>query len=94
MSKLILFVGTATLLAITCSEASAYDYNPRASAHAARTWRYDAQQLAPRVSERAAEDPYGPTVIASRPVPDTPLNRARFGEPLSRSGKMTAAIGD
>ena len=33
-------------------------------------------------------------VIASAPVPDTPENRARFGQPLSRAGKMTAPRGN
>ena len=33
-------------------------------------------------------------VIASAPVPDTPANRARFGQPLSRAGKMTAPRGN
>jgi hypothetical protein len=43
----------------------------------------------------AVEDPYGgPSVIASRPVPDTRFNRARFGEPLSISGRMTPPTGD
>lgn len=43
----------------------------------------------------AVEDPYGGRmVIASRPVPDTPFNRARFGGPMSFSGRMTAPIGD
>jgi len=43
----------------------------------------------------AIEDPYGgPRVIASRPVPDTPFNRARFGGPMSRGGQMTAPVGN
>jgi hypothetical protein len=33
-------------------------------------------------------------VIASAPVPDTPENRARYGQPLSRAGKMTAPRGN
>jgi hypothetical protein len=33
-------------------------------------------------------------VIASAPVPDTPANRAAFGQPLSRAGKMTAPRGN
>jgi hypothetical protein len=33
-------------------------------------------------------------VIASAPVPDTPANRARYGQPLSRAGKMTAPRGN
>ena len=33
-------------------------------------------------------------VIASAPVPDTPANRARYGQPLSHAGKMTAPRGN
>jgi hypothetical protein len=46
--------------------------------------------------DTAAElDPYGgPTLIASRPVPDTPFNRARFGGPMSYGGRMTAPVGN
>jgi hypothetical protein len=40
-------------------------------------------------------DPYGgPVRIASRPVPDTLFNRARFGGPMSYSGRRTAPVGD
>lgn len=30
-------------------------------------------------------------VVANTPIPDTPENRKLFGEPLSRSGELTAA---
>jgi hypothetical protein len=33
-------------------------------------------------------------VIASAPVPDTPANRARYGQPLSNGGRRTAASGN
>jgi hypothetical protein len=33
-------------------------------------------------------------VIASAPVPDTPENRAKYGQPLSRAGKRTAPKGN
>lgn len=33
-------------------------------------------------------------LIASQPVPDTPENRARFGQPLSQTGRMTAPRGN
>jgi hypothetical protein len=92
MLKTILLVTGATLLG---GPAFAHtDFNPSASARAARTWEYKADTLAPQASERAALDPTGPTRIASAPVPDTPANRARFGQPLSRAGRMTAPIGD
>jgi hypothetical protein len=43
----------------------------------------------------AVLDPYGgPTLVTSRPVPDTPINRARFGGPMSYGGRMTAPVGD
>lgn len=29
------------------------------------------------------------TVVSNGPVPDTPENRARYGQPLSASGRMT-----
>ena len=36
----------------------------------------------------------GVQVIASQPVPDTPANRAKYGQPMSHAGKHTAAKGD
>jgi hypothetical protein len=33
-------------------------------------------------------------VIASAPVPDTPANRAAYGQPLSNGGRRTAASGN
>ena len=33
-------------------------------------------------------------VIASAPVPDTPANRARYGQPLSNGGRRTGAAGN
>lgn len=36
----------------------------------------------------------GQQVIASQPVPDTPQNRAQYGQPMSRAGKMTKPVGD
>ena len=46
-------------------------------------------------SAAAVEDPYGgPTLITSRPVPDTEYNRARFGGPMSHGGRMTAPVGN
>ena len=48
-----------------------------------------------RESSALVEDPYGgPTLITSRPVPDTPFNRARFGGPMSYAGRMTAPVGN
>jgi hypothetical protein len=39
-------------------------------------------------------DANGAQVIASQPVPDTPANRAAFGQPLSHAGKHTAPKGN
>jgi len=33
-------------------------------------------------------------VVRSRPVPDTPHNRDRFGGPMSHGGKSTAPVGN
>jgi hypothetical protein len=38
-----------------------------------------------------AGDPY---VVTNGPVPDTQQNRARFGGPMSRTGRMTAPVGN
>jgi len=42
----------------------------------------------------AAAGPGGTQVTANAPIPDTPENRAKYGQPLSRAGKRTAAAGD
>ena len=42
----------------------------------------------------ATVDANGVQVIASAPVPDTPANRAAYGQPLSRAGKRTAPRGN
>ena len=34
------------------------------------------------------------TVVASAPIPDTPENRAKYGQPMSNAGKRTAASGN
>jgi hypothetical protein len=33
-------------------------------------------------------------VVRSRPVPDTPHNRDRFGGPMSHGGRSTAPVGN
>jgi hypothetical protein len=92
MIRMLLLSSAFSVLTTTC--ALAHDYNPSGSARAAQSWREDAMSLAPRVAEASALDPQGPTLIASHPVPDTPMNRDRFGRPISRSGRMTPPIGD
>jgi len=34
------------------------------------------------------------TVVSNAPIPDTPENRAKFGQPLSRAGKRTKPAGN
>jgi len=94
--RLVVGAAAAGSLALIGGLSAAYagDFNAKESAWAAQNWAIQASALAPEVSNRAAENPQGPTVIASRPVPDTASNRARFGEPASRAGKATAPIGD
>ena len=33
-------------------------------------------------------------LVTMQPIPDTPENRAKFGQPLSRAGKRTAPAGN
>lgn len=33
-------------------------------------------------------------MVSNGPIPDTPANRAKYGQPLSRAGKHTAAKGN
>jgi hypothetical protein len=91
---LTLAAATLAIAAASSQGVFAQGYNPKASAQAAQDWSRDASALAPQVPANAALDPTGPTRIASQPVPDTKENRAQFGQPLSRSGKRTAPIGD
>ena len=42
----------------------------------------------------ADEAPLTVELITNGPVPDTPENRARYGGPLSRAGRLTAPIGN
>jgi cytoskeletal protein RodZ len=53
-----------------------------------------AANVAATVEDSSAAPSVTTQVIASAPVPDTPANRARFGQPLSRAGKMTAPRGN
>jgi UrcA family protein len=51
---------------------------------------------APAPSAQQYAEPASVTtrLVTNGPVPDTPENRARFGEPMSRAGKMTAPAGN
>jgi len=93
--KELVIVGATTLLAVAGwqSVAAGQDDNPGASWRSG-AWPERHEAMGQAWRERAAEAPYGPDVIASRPVPDTPRNRLRFGEPMSHAGRMTAPDGD
>lgn len=38
--------------------------------------------------------PSDPGVVTNGPIPDTPSNRARYGEPLSHAGRVSAPDGN
>lgn len=46
---------------------------------------------APQAGALVASDP---TVVSNGPVPDTKANRARYGKPLSATGRATAPAGN
>jgi hypothetical protein len=91
--RIVLLAGTAAL-ALALSQAAAlahtrHHHYRHVYRHAAYTGEYY------RESAATVFDPYGgPTLITSRPVPDTPFNRARFGGPRSLGGRMTAPVGN
>lgn len=59
---------------------SADDVAPTADAYAANT-----SAVAPTYTTRT---------VTNGPVPDTPANRARFGQPMSHAGKQTTPAGN
>ena len=57
----------------------------------------DAASVAPAAgapTERAPSATAGADVISNGPVPDTPANRAKYGQPMSHAGRMTKAAGN
>lgn len=94
LRSLTLAVGTLALTAAFSQAAFAQGYDRAASARAAQNLSQDASAVAPQVPPGQATDPTSTVTVASQPVPDTPANRAAFGQPLSRAGKRTAPIGD
>jgi hypothetical protein len=42
----------------------------------------------------ATTDANGMQIVASAPVPDTPANRAKYGKPMSRAGRLTKPVGN
>ncbi|MFC3079615.1 UrcA family protein [Phenylobacterium terrae] len=53
-----------------------------------------APPAAPAATEYAEPASATTRLITNGPVPDTPENRARYGAPMSRAGKMTAPAGN
>jgi hypothetical protein len=52
-------------------------------------------QNSPTPSDQAFHLKAGdPNVVSNGPVPDTPENRAAYGQPMSRTGKATTPSGD
>jgi hypothetical protein len=57
----------------------------------------DAATVAPAAgapTQRAPSASAGTDLVSNGPVPDTPQNRAKYGQPLSHAGKMTKAAGN
>ncbi|HEY4030190.1 MAG TPA: hypothetical protein VGM25_07590 [Caulobacteraceae bacterium] len=57
----------------------------------------DAASVAPAAgapAERAPAASAGSDLISNGPVPDTPANRAKYGQPLSHAGKITKPAGN
>ena len=77
---------------------AAYAHHYRHHHHAVRPIAENAQPMpAPTggaVETSAVVNGQTVQVISSQPVPDTPENRAKYGQPLSHAGKMTPAIGN
>jgi hypothetical protein len=46
------------------------------------------------VDTAAAPASYTTSTVTNGPVPDTPANRARYGQPMSRAGKQTTPAGN
>ena len=80
----------ASALALSAAPALARTYHHHYQHHRAARNAVAYGEESAAVAPEAALNPYGgPSVVAGRPVPDTARNRARFGEPLSWTGKTT-----
>jgi hypothetical protein len=49
---------------------------------------------APAATTASANASFTTMTVTNGPVPDTKENRAKYGQPMSRAGKMTAAKGN
>lgn len=57
----------------------------------------DAAKVAPAAgppTERTSAASAGTDVVSNGPVPDTPQNRAKYGQPLSNAGRLTKPAGN
>ena len=70
-----------------------------ASGYDARTPSGSAADPAPAAPAQSLGDPAqwkagAPGIVSNAPVPDTPQNRATFGQPDSRTGQLTKPAGN
>lgn len=85
--KVVVPLGSTSTAADAAPPADTAAVNPPAPSTADATVAADASASAPAAT-------YTSTMVTNGPVPDTPENRAKYGAPLSRAGKMTAARGN
>ena len=64
------------------------------SASATTTTTASTDVTAPAATTATANASFTTMTVTNGPVPDTKENRAKYGAPLSRAGKMTAARGN
>jgi len=50
--------------------------------------------IATSAETAAAPASYSTTTVSNGPVPDTPANRAKYGQPMSHAGKLTTPAGN
>ena len=82
-------------VAATAAPAPTATYNDSSATTASSTgstWSSDQSAATPEPA--AASATVTTELVASAPVPDTPANRARYGQPMSHAGKLTAARGN
>ena len=80
----------ATTSSSTTMDHSTMDHSTTVGATAATT----AGMPASTITYDAAPGTLTTRVVTNGPVPDTAENRARYGQPMSRAGKMTAPLGN
>jgi len=91
-----MMLGGTAALALALSQGAALAH-VRHHHHHHYSHRFAAREAGYFGREASADIQYpygGPTLMSSRPVPDTPFNRMRFGGPMSRGGRMTAPVGN